>query len=275
MRVGIVAKPGDKTISKILYTVVSSLIEHDVEVLLDPIAASCIQAKSMNTFDLLRETPDIIIVVGGDGTLLRTVQLLGDRQPAIMTIRYGRRGFLLDVSPYEIKERIRDLVEGRYFIVRYMRLQAEIIDRGVKTPYALNEVAVVQSEFKVVRLHLLKDDEPVYSMDGDGVIIATPVGSTAYSLSAGGPIVDPEVEAIIITPLNPLQLYLRPIIVPPNSKITVGIRSDSPVATLLVDGQYSIRVEPGETINITKAPTPVRIIRFQKVPVYEKVFERR
>lgn len=272
---GIVAKPGDKTISKILYTIITSLMEYNVEVLLDPIAASYIQTKSMNTFDLLKETPDIIIVVGGDGTLLRTVQLLGDRQPAIMTIRYGRRGFLLDVSPYEIKERIRDLVEGKYFIVRYMRLQAEIIDRGVKTPYALNEVAVVQPEFKVVRLHLFKDDEPVYSMDGDGVIIATPVGSTAYSLSAGGPIVDPEVEAMIITPLNPLQLYLRPIIVPPSSKITVSIRSDSPIATLLVDGQYSIRVEPGETIGVTKAPTPARIIRFQKVPVYERVFERR
>jgi len=275
LKVGVVAKPGDKSISKILYIVITSLLEHGVEVLLDPIAAGYIQLESVKTFDILKDTPDIVIVVGGDGTLLRTIQLLGDRQPAIMTIRCGRKGFLLDVSPYEIRERIRDLIEGRYFIVRCMRLQAEIIDRGIKTPYALNEVTIVQPEFKVVRLHVLKDDDPIYSMDGDGIIIATPIGSTAYSLSAGGPIVDPEIEAIIITPINPLQLYLRSIIIPSSSKITVSVRSDSPTALLLVDGQYSIRVEPGETISVSKAPAPARIIRFQKVPMYEKVFERR
>lgn len=277
LRIGIVAKPGDKSITKILQIVVSSLLEHGVEVLLDPIASSYVGStgNGIGLLDIHRDTPDIIIVIGGDGTLLRTIQLLGDRQPAIMTIRYGRRGFLLDVSPYEIRERIKDLIEGKFFVVRYMRLQAEIVDRGIRTPYALNEVAMVQPEFKVVRLHLFKDDDPVYSMDGDGIIVATPVGSTAYSLSAGGPIVDPEVEVIVITPINPLQLYLRSIIVPPYSKISISVRSDSPTSLLLVDGQYSVRVEPGETVNITRAPTPARIIRFQRVPIYERVFERR
>lgn len=273
MRIGVVAKPGDKSVSKILFDILETANENGIEILFDPIAASYI--GSTNTFDLIRETPDVVIVVGGDGTFLRTVQLLGDRQPAIMTIRLGRRGFLLDVNPYEVSARIRDLLNGNYMIVRYMRLQVRIEGRSIRLPYALNEVALLQPDFKVVRLRVFKDNEPLFSLDGDGIIVATPIGSTAYSLSAGGPIVDPEVQSIIVTPLNPLQLYLRTIVLPSTSTIQVAVRSDSPRSRLLIDGQFSIDVEPREIITISKAPTPVRVIRFQRLPIYERVFERR
>ena len=273
MKIGVVAKPGDKSISKILFEILKAASENGIEVFFDPIAASYIGSDKI--FDLTRETPDVVVVVGGDGTFLRTVQLLGDRQPAIMTIRLGRRGFLLDVNPYEVTARIRDLLDGKYMIVRYMRLQAKIEGRNTRLPYALNEVAFLQPDFKVVRLRVFKDGEPLFSLDGDGIIVATPIGSTAYSLSAGGPIVDPEVQSIIVTPLNPLQLYLRTIILPPTAIVQVAIRSDSPRARLLIDGQYSIDIDPGEIVTITKAPTPVRVIRFQRLPIYERVFERR
>ena len=273
MKIGVVAKPGDKSISKILFEILKASSENGIEVFFDPIAASYIGSDKI--FDLTRETPDVVVVVGGDGTFLRTVQLLGDRQPAIMTIRLGRRGFLLDVNPYEVTARIRDLLDGKYIIVRYMRLQAKIEGKNIKLPYALNEVAFLQPDFKVVRLRVFKDGEPLFSLDGDGIIVATPIGSTAYSLSAGGPIVDPEVQSIIVTPLNPLQLYLRTIILPPTAIVQVAIRSDSPRARLLIDGQYSIDIDPGEIVTITKAPTPVRVIRFQRLPIYERVFERR
>ncbi len=273
MRIGVVAKPGDKSIAKILFEILKTANENGIEVLFDSIAASYI--GSTNIFDLTRETPDVVIVVGGDGTFLRTVQLLGDRQPAIMTIRLGRRGFLLDVNPYEVSARIRDLLDGKYMIVRYMRLQVRIEGKNVKLPYALNEAAFLQPDFKVVRLRVFKDNEPLFSVDGDGIIVATPIGSTAYSLSAGGPIVDPEVQSIIITPLNPLQLYLRSIVLSPSSIIQVAIRSDSPHSKLLIDGQYSVDVKPGEIVTISRAQTPVRVIRFQRLPIYERVFERR
>ena len=226
-------------------------------------------------FTLGKDDVDLIVAVGGDGTVLSTLHLLGDKAIPIATIRYGRRGFLCDVAPFEYTDMIDRIVTGRYKIVKYMRLKATW--RGTTLPYALNEYAVVTSSearTKVSRIHVWKDGEEIYYLVGDGVIIAPPIGSTAYSLAAGGPVVEPTMRAIIVTPLAPITFCCRPVVLPPISTVRVVASRDSPSLEVISDGNYSVTIRPGEEITITEAPTPALFARFYMGDYYVRLFER-
>ncbi len=226
-------------------------------------------------FTLGKDDMDLIVAVGGDGTVLSTLHLLGDKAIPIATIRYGRRGFLCDVAPFEYTDMIDRIVTGRYKIVKYMRLKATW--RGTTLPYALNEYAIVTSSearTKVSRIHVWKDSEEIYYLVGDGVIIAPPIGSTAYSLAAGGPVVEPTMRAIIVTPLAPITFCCRPVVLPPTSTVRVVVSRDSPCLEVISDGNYSVTVRPGEEIAITEAPTPALFARFYTGDHYVRLFER-
>jgi len=226
-------------------------------------------------FTLGKDDMDLIVAVGGDGTVLSTLHLLGDKAIPIATIRYGRRGFLCDVAPFEYTDMIDRIVTGRYKIVKYMRLKATW--RGTTLPYALNEYAIVTSSevrTKVSRIHVWKDGEEIYYLVGDGVIIAPPIGSTAYSLAAGGPVVEPTMRAIIVTPLAPITFCCRPVVLPPTSTVRVVVSRDSPSLEVISDGNYSVTIRPGEEITITEAPTPALFARFYMGDYYVRLFER-
>ena len=226
-------------------------------------------------FTLGKDDMDLIVAVGGDGTVLSTLHLLGDKAIPIATIRYGRRGFLCDVAPFEYTDMIDRISSGRYKIVKYMRLKATW--RGTTLPYALNEYAVVTSSearTKVSRVHVWKDSEEIYYLVGDGVIIAPPIGSTAYSLAAGGPVVEPTMRAIIVTPLAPITFCCRPVVLPPSSTVRVIASRDSPSLEVISDGNYSVTIRPGEEITITEAPTPALFARFYMGDYYVRLFER-
>jgi len=226
-------------------------------------------------FALGKDDMDLIVAVGGDGTVLSTLHLLGDKAIPIATIRYGRRGFLCDVAPFEYTDMIDRISSGRYKIVKYMRLKATW--RGTTLPYALNEYAVVTSSearTKVSRVHVWKDSEEIYYLVGDGVIIAPPIGSTAYSLAAGGPVVEPTMRAIIVTPLAPITFCCRPVVLPPSSTVRVIASRDSPSLEVISDGNYSVTIRPGEEITITEAPTPALFARFYMGDYYVRLFER-
>ncbi len=226
-------------------------------------------------FTLGKDDMDLIVAVGGDGTVLSTLHLLGDKAIPIATIRYGRRGFLCDVAPFEYTDMIDRIVTGRYKIVKYMRLKATW--RGTTLPYALNEYAIVTSSearTKVSRIHVWKDSEEIYYLVGDGVIIAPPIGSTAYSLAAGGPVVEPTMRAIIVTPLAPITFCCRPVVLPPTSTVRIVASRDSPSLEVISDGNYSVTIRPGEEITITEAPTPALFARFYMGDYYVRLFER-
>jgi len=238
--------------------------------------AEAIRRYSTGVFTLERPEVDVIAVVGGDGTLLRVLHMLGDPRIPIMAIRMGRRGYLLDVTPIEIPERVEDLARGRYRVVEYMRLSMK--SSGVAAPPALNEVAVVSTgtgRSKVIRLKIYKDDKHLYFMEGDGVIVATPIGSTAYSMAAGGPILDHSLKGFVITPLAPVQTWLRPIVVDMDSRIKIAVAEDSQEAYAIVDGQFSVKIEPGGSIIVERHPHPARIIRFHDIDnAYDRIFMR-
>jgi len=228
-------------------------------------------------FHIGKDDVDIVVVIGGDGTVLSTLHLLRDSEVPVATIRYGRRGFLCDVPPYEYSEMVSRIASGDYKLVEYMRLKAEV--RGVgATPPALNEIAVVSSgsgRAKVIRLYVHKDDEEVYRrLVGDGVIVATPVGSTAYSLAAGGPVVDPTMRALIVTPLASITLCTRPVILPPNTEVKVTVAKDSPEALLIVDGTFSMTLKPKDSVTIREYHKPAKFARFYVGDYYVRIFER-
>ncbi len=287
MRIGIYFKRFSRLASEVALKVAEECSRRNLSVYIERTLIESGDLENKDIVDLMKkysagvfklETPgvDIVAVIGGDGTLLRVLHMLGDPRIPIMAIRMGRRGYLLDVTPIEISDRIEDLTKGRYRIVEYMRLS--IRDNETIYPPALNEVAVVSTGMgrsKVIRLKIYKDDKPLYFMEGDGIIVATPIGSTAYSMAAGGPILDHNLKGFVITPLAPVQTWLRPIVVDANSKIRVLIAEDSPEAYAIIDGQFSVKLQPGRSLVVERHPDPARVIRFHDIDnAYERLFMR-
>ncbi len=228
-----------------------------------------------NTFSLGRDKVDVIMVIGGDGTLFRTLHRLGEDVVPIMTVKAGRRGFLLDVYPEEVLDRLRDLVEGRYRLVEYMRLETSIEGRYTRVlPLAINDVVIINwasLRTKIIRIRINIDGEELYKVEGDGIIVATPLGSSGYALAMGGPLVDINLEALSLVPIASIQLNVKPVVLAPSKRIEIEVLSESSPATCIVDGQSIEIVYPGEVIRISRARSRVPIIRFRYVNSYARL----
>ena len=272
MRIGVIIKKNSLQAYEIALRIASAAERLGVETVFEKTGFEGMEPPGARFFELGGEMPERLVVIGGDGTLLRTLHLIRGEPPLMMTVRAGRRGFFFDVEPYEIEERFEDFVAGRYRVFEYERLAARV--DGSALPLALNEDAVLAREGKIIRVTVYRDEEKIYSLDGDGLIIATTAGSTAYALSAGGPIVDPGLQAVVIAPLNPIQLHLRPVVLPMDAEVRVEIRSGSPVARVMSDGQSSLDAGPGSEIRVRRAYNPVRIARFRVEGFYERLFTR-
>ncbi|MDT7888924.1 MAG: NAD(+)/NADH kinase [Desulfurococcales archaeon] len=287
MKIGIYFKRFSRLASEVALKVAEECFKRKLEVYIEKTLVDQKEVENRDVVELvvkhsvgvfMLEDPevDVVAVIGGDGTVLRAFHMLGNPRIPIMTIRMGRRGYLLDVTPIEIPDRIEDLARGRYKIVEYLRLGVK--DLEISPPPALNEVAIVSigiGRSKVVRLKIYKGDKPLYFMEGDGIIIATPIGSTAYSMAAGGPILDHNLKGFVVTPLAPVQTWLRPVVVDMNSKIRVSISEDSPEAYIIIDGQFTTKLQPGSSITVEKYPDPARVIRFHDIDsAYDRLFMR-
>jgi len=186
---------------------------------------------------------DAIVTIGGDGTVLLAQQKAPD--VPMLGINMGGRGFLADVGPAEVREALRKLLGGELPIRERAKLAVEIA--GKRLPDALNEAVVrAASMGHMLAYRVLVDGQVVEATRGDGVIVATPTGSTAYSLAAGGPIIDLRLDALVVTPVCTSHPYVAPLVVPGDSRIEVEIvRRD---ATVIVDGQFIAKVEPGDKL---------------------------
>jgi len=269
--VGLVAKPGSRLAEEAAIKAVTALEERGVEVAVErDTAMSYARFRGYPIFVITRNPPERLVVVGGDGTLLRSIQKMPDpSKVVVMAIRAGKRGFLLDVEPYEIEDRIADFVEGRYRVIEYPRLVIRLGDKVL--PCAMNDVVFITKLAKLVKLTVYVGGERVFTIDGDGLVVSTTLGSTAYSLSAGGPIVDPSLDVLILTPMNPVQLHLRPIVVSPKSRVEVEVRPDSGPLYISIDGQYLEDLQPGTVATLERCEKPARIARFRW---WENYYER-
>lgn len=225
-----------------------------------------------NFFRIGIDKVDFIIVIGGDGTLFRVIQKLRSFETPIIGVRTGRRGFLLDVEPSEALKRLNDLVKGMYTVCEYMLLK--VISMVGEEFYALNDVVVASirdTRSTVISLEVYVDQDLLYKFDGDGVIVATPLGSTAYTLSAGGPIVDADLKALIVTPLASLQTNVKPVVLSPERIVEVVNVSEWEKAVCAIDGDVKFKLDKEDRVTIRKAETGVKIVRFKKFTTFKRL----
>jgi NAD+ kinase len=213
---------------------------------------------------------DLLIAFGGDGTILRAARLAAPDGVPILGVNLGGFGFLAEVAPEELSVALADLVAGRFELDERMMLAATVdAGEGAPTLLALNDVVVTESGVaRVLRLRVLVNGEHLASYAADGVIVATPTGSTAYSLSAGGPILDPRVDALVITPICPHTFNARSVVVNRNDVVDVELAAPSADATVSVDGRVGAQLGQTGRIRVHRAKQTTRFVRLRQTSFY-------
>lgn len=209
---------------------------------------------------------DLVVTFGGDGTLIQAAQACSEKGTPILGVYYGRFGFVTQCDPQEVRGALRQFLDGESEIDERMMLKGELVrnDETVATLHALNEIALQRSiATKMMIFNVNIDWEPVTSYPADGILVATPTGSTAYSLSAGGPIVDPRVKAMILTPITPHSLGARPLVLAPESRVelSVDLRGD---AVFSADGQSRLNLLTGDRVAVSRSERVTRLVQVDR-----------
>lgn len=205
----------------------------------------------------------VMVTLGGDGTLLHAARLAAPLGIPVLGINLGRLGFLTELEASQVDEGLRRFLAGDYRLDERTLVEMTVVRAGsvVTTQLGLNE-AVIQRDASqaMLRLGVIVDEQTVGSFDADGAVVATATGSTAYALAAGGPIIDPRFEGLVLAPLNPFALTVRPIVFPPGQALTLELLRNSGLVS--VDALHPFRLEPGDRVQAAPAPDRVQLIRF-------------
>ena len=211
---------------------------------------------------------DFIIAIGGDGTILHIAQDAVRYDVPVLGINAGRVGFLATIEREET-ELIAKIASGDYQLENRMLIEASV---GTENCWAVNDIVLTRGEYsRIVDIDILCDGNPIYSLRGDGVILSTPTGSTAYAMSAGGPVVDPSIQSISLSPICPYSLFSRTILFAPERKLTLcakHVNNDSDLI-LSADGSLGIKVPIGKDIQVQRSQKVFRLIRFAGKGFYE------
>lgn len=269
--IGIISKKGRPEPIEILKELLSVIKSLDINFYLDSETAEKVGLQGLPVKEI-PEKSELIIVLGGDGTLLSVARLVGRREVPILGVNLGTLGFLTDVSRRELKESIERIIKGEFFIEKRLMLRSEVL-RGEKiigTHHVLNDVVINKGALaRIIDLETLIDGHFVTLFKADGLIVSTPTGSTAYNLSAGGPIIYPTLECMVLTPICPHTLTNRPIVLPGSSRIEVRLKSESQDVFLTLDGQVGFNLVKGDSVIITKAPFKTSLV----IPPERNYFE--
>ena len=237
-----------------------------------------IDGKRLDRCDLayknheMYQKADFIIVLGGDGTLLGVSRRIGKFSTPIFGVNLGRQGFLTEVEINGLYPALENIMAGKYTIEKRMMLEAVVMNNNVPrdTFFALNDVVIAKGDFaRIVRLKTYVDDKYLDTFPADGLIVSSPTGSTAYSLSAGGPIVNPQNDLLIVTPISPYTLHARSIIVSEKEKIHIEVEGDNNEIILTMDGQEGYILEKGDSILVGKADFYANFIRLNNRTFYD------
>jgi len=275
--IGILTKPKFPEVKSTLLGVVGWLRARNIDVLLDTTSATLLNERGGIPKTQLADKADVLLVLGGDGTILNAARLASERSIPILGVNMGGLGFLTEVrldNLYPSLERVfaNDFtLDERLMLATHVHRHGETVARGV----VLNDIVISKGTLaRMIELQIAIQGQFVTNLRGDGLIIGTPTGSTAYSLSAGGPIMNPAVQALILTPICPHTLTHRPLIVPGNVTIEVTLtsRDDGSMATL--DGQVGVAITQGDTAVIEVSDHRTRLIRFPESHYYEVLREK-
>ncbi len=264
--IGVIGRMGNVKVVESLRQLRNYLVNENYHVILESDTAAMLPGHGLQVSSkkLLGEICDLVIVVGGDGSLLGAARELAKSKIPLLGVNRGRLGFLADVSPHDMEERLGKILQGEYLEEHRFLLDAHVERNGQPLGFgsALNEVVLHPGKStRMIGFDLYVDGHFVYSQRSDGLIVSTPTGSTAYSLSAGGPIMHPKLDAIVLVPMFPHTLSSRPIVVDGKSEIKLVIgETNETYPQISFDGQTAISCAPGDVIRITKKPFKIRLI---------------
>ena len=264
--IGLVGRPGSEAALYSLRVLIDFLHARQIQTYMDCETAEGIApgATQHVTRAQLAQLCDLVIVVGGDGSVLSTGRSMRGTGVPLLGINRGRLGFLTDIAPDEIATRVGAVLDGEYFDEERFLLECRLVRQGtiIATGTALNDMVLHPGQFiKMIEFQLYIGDRFVYQQRSDGLIISTPTGSTAYALSGGGPIMHPSLDAMVLVPLNPHTLSSRPIVVAGNSQIRIVIGDQRAVEPQLTcDGQTHITTQEGDEVIIHKKSDTLRLI---------------
>lgn len=265
MNVGLVGNRRYGAMERILAALTAEAPKLDVRLFLeDKLAAPPGQRISGGTSGLDGASLDVLISLGGDGTLLRGARLACQRGIPILGVNLGRVGFLAAAGPDAAVDTLRRVVRGEYTIEPRLALTARVGERGADC-LAVNDVVIHKGGIaRIIRIAVAVDGDEVGVYSGDGIVVATPTGSTAYSMSAGGPIVVPGVDALVITAICPHTLAVRPLVVPASAALALRVLDPVPAPEELlvsIDGQVAAKLAPQQEVTIVRASRPVLLAR--------------
>ena len=265
--IGIVVNPAKPLTKKLLPETIQWLKEKNIDVFVTKEAnIDFIDQSLFVSPEVLREKCDFVIAMGGDGTLLRAARYIKESGIPLIGVNLGSLGFLTEIIVDELKPTLEKIIDGDFRIEKRIVLKATLVDS--RTFFALNDVVLHMGHSgRIIGIEISVGGRPLAEFSADGLIIATPTGSTAYSLAAGGPILQPKVETQIITPICPHTLGLRSMVFPSTEEISVTLKKGKGI--FVVDGQIVIEVEENFTYTVTRADYEINLVRATKRDFYQ------
>jgi NAD+ kinase len=265
MRVAIVCKPNKEELAHLLPELVVWLRQHGYDPLIDREGGRyCADAPSEDLAQMSLWNPELVIVLGGDGTLLGAARAFVASGVPILSVNLGYLGFLTEVKLGDLYSTLESWCTGCHNVDERAMLHAELWRDGaaLKTYRALNEIVVSKADIaRMGEFSVELDGKRVARFRADGVIVSTPTGSTAYTLAANGPILTPDVDALVVTPVCPHLLTLRPIVVRGDASLTVRVEGVPNMALLTVDGQVAVELQRGDEVRCRRSSHTVRLVR--------------
>lgn len=271
---GITANLDKDDVHELVPNVLKWLQERQVDFLVEPETANALSLQSYlseNQVAKSLETEcDMILSFGGDGTILSTAHKFGHSGTPILGIKIGGMGFLADLTTDELFSKLNDILNGQYDVVERIVLKGTLDTKGGSELFALNDFVLDKGAIsRVIRIKTYIDDEYLNTYIGDGLIISTPTGSTAYSLAVGGPILLPTMEAIVINPISPHTLGARPVVVPAEKEVRIVVESTPTEVQLSADGRLEAQLVPGEAARFCLASYRVKLVSYRGRSFYD------
>jgi NAD+ kinase len=271
MKAGVVSRTDSQRALDITRRILDNLESNCVEAIVETDTALALKLEE-NNVNLQDLDGDFVFTIGGDGTILRAAMEIKTCNTPLIGVNMGRRGFLSEVSPEEIEDAIHRIVNGEYFIEESIKVKSRYVGFNDGFPDALNEVLIASSlPSKMLLMRLSVDDEFITDIQADGAIISSPTGSTAYNMSAGGSIIAPNLEALILTVICPYS-YFKSLVVPASSTVRVELLKPRAEGMVIVDGRSYTALKPGAIVEATVSNNRTRFIRFK--PFYSRIQKR-
>lgn len=265
-KIGLAGRSRQRGLTGVLRQLLDMLRDRDLDVLLDETLGEVLADDTvpLATIEQIGEQADLVIVVGGDGSMLSAARTLAKFNTPVLGVNRGRLGFLTDITPDEIAVQIPAVLDGQFERESRFLLGAEVRRNGesIGREEALNDVVVNSgTTAQMIEFELYINDSFVYRQRADGLIVSTPTGSTAYSLSGGGPIMHPTLDAIVLVPMFPHALSSRPIVVDGGSEIRLDILARNRIhPPVTCDGRPSMKARPGDSVHISKYPHQLTLL---------------